>query len=93
MPSNRLRETEMTPRFPIPAVFLLGAVLLPVCRAMADEPAATITESKESLRAAGKYMEVEVSLTRPQLLRLAVDSLGQGRFRPGAEPLAAAGAG
>ncbi len=74
----------MTPKFQIPAVFLLGAVLLPVCRAMADEPAATLTESKESLRATGKYMEVEVSLTRPQLLRLAVDSLGQGRFRPSA---------
>jgi len=41
-----------------------------------------IVEGKESLCVASGYWDVEVSLTRPQFLRLAVDALGAGQFRP-----------
>ncbi len=62
------------------AMFAWFAVLASAARA--SEPSPAVTEGKQSLTAAGKYLEVEVSLTRPQLLRLMVDSLGQRRFQP-----------
>ena len=52
--------------------------------AAADEPKLKIEQGKTSLHVAGKYLDVEVSLSQPQFLRLAVDSLGQGRFQPSA---------
>ncbi len=48
------------------------------------ESPATITEGNKSLTMASRYLEVEVSLAQPQFLRLAVDSLGLGHFRPSA---------
>ena len=52
--------------------------------AAADEPTLKIEQGKTSLHVVGKYLDVEVSLSQPQFLRLAVDSLGQGRFQPSA---------
>lgn len=68
--------------FRILTALVLGVPLL-LARAVAAEPPVKITEGKDSLRAASGYLEVEVSLTQPQLMCLAVDSLGRGHFQPG----------
>ena len=50
----------------------------------AAQQKASIVESKESFALRSKHLTVELSTTRPQLLRLSVDSLGLGRFPPSA---------
>jgi Bacterial alpha-L-rhamnosidase 6 hairpin glycosidase domain len=51
--------------------------------ALAAEPALKITPGKGSLIATSKYLDAKISLLRPQVLRLSVDSLGRGKFRTG----------
>jgi len=51
--------------------------------ALSAEPQLKITGGKDSLVATSGCLEAEVSLTRPQFLRLLIDSLGRGRFRTG----------
>ena len=63
-------------------VFGLGVGLALTRSASAVELEWKIHES--SLHVAGKYLDVEFSLSQPQFLRLGVDSLGQGRFLPSA---------
>ncbi|MGA2034216.1 MAG: hypothetical protein ABSG68_18380 [Thermoguttaceae bacterium] len=48
----------------------------------AAQQKASIAESTESFALGSKHLAVEFSTTRPQLLRLAIDSLGLGRFQP-----------
>ena len=50
----------------------------------AAQQKASIVESKESFALRSKHLTVELSTTRPELLRLSVDSLGLGRFPPSA---------
>ena len=45
-------------------------------------PQVKIADEKDSIRATSDYLQVEFSLTRPQLLRIAVDSLGRGKLSP-----------
>ena len=75
----------MTYRLLIAVVLGLGCIR----SASADEPKLKIEQGKTSLHVAGEYLDVELSLTQPQFLHLAVDSLGQGRFLPSAPPVAA----
>jgi hypothetical protein len=69
---------------PISFVLILSIGFALIRSALADEAKITVEQTKASLRVAGKYIEVELSLTQPQFLRLGVDSLGQGRFMPDA---------
>jgi hypothetical protein len=63
---------------------VLGTILGMSSPASAVEPQWKIEEDQAALQIAGKYYELAVSLKQPQFLRLAVDSLGQGRFRTSA---------
>jgi hypothetical protein len=48
----------------------------------AAQQKSSILESQESFALTSQHVAVEFSSTRPQLLRLSVDSLGLGRFQP-----------
>ena len=64
------------------ALLLAGSLL--VQRLPAAQQKTSILEGKESFALRSKHLAVELSTTRPQLLRLSVDSLGFGQFRPSA---------
>ena len=64
-------------------VFVLGFYFGMVQFASPMEPPLKIEEGKESLHIAGKYLDLKVSLSQPQFLRVTVDSLGSGRFPAG----------
>ncbi len=66
------------------SIALLVASSLLVQGLPAAQQQASILESKESFALKSKHLAVELSTTRPQLLRLSVDSLGLGQFRPSA---------
>ena len=64
-------------------VFVLGFYFGMVQFASPMEPPLKVEEGKESLHIAGKYLDLKVSLSQPQFLRVTVDSLGSGRFPAG----------
>jgi hypothetical protein len=61
----------------------IAIIALSASAAPAAEPTLKITDGKDSSVATSGYIDAEVSLSRPQFLRLSVDSLGRGRFRAG----------
>ncbi|MBN2577753.1 MAG: hypothetical protein JXB10_02090 [Pirellulales bacterium] len=63
---------------------VLGVALGWICSASAAELEWKVDDGRGALGVAGKYYDVELSLHQPQFLRLAADSLGEGRFPAGA---------
>jgi hypothetical protein len=66
------------------SIALLVASSPPVQGLPAAQQKASILDGKESFALKSKHLAVELSTTRPRLLRLSVDSLGLGQFRPSA---------
>ena len=60
-------------------IIVLGCFGMAVS-ALADEPLLSFEKTQETFRVRGSFYEIELSLKQPQILRLAADSLGQGRF-------------